>query len=200
MGFSTQYPPLSRKLSYLTPYLGNIIYGDFSYLLFSSLLFSSLLFSSLLFSSLLFSSLLFSSLLFSSLLFSSLLFSSLLFSSLLFSSLLFSFLFISFLFFSSDSGNMCTYFTITLGDPITDIQYNKRALPPFSRGGGGGREGLLQARETCTYESYPPFLIFLGKFLRLYKQEVWTMKKCYGNFFPPEKAVFRPTILAPTSV
>ena len=75
---------------------------------------------------------------------------------------------IPFLSFSSGSGNMCTYFTITLGGPTTDIQYNKGPTPLFS----GGHWRLWKHVRI----NYPPFfLIFSGSF--------WKIPHISGDWF-----------------
>ena len=68
--------------------------------------------------------------------------------------------FLYIIFFSSGSGNTCTYFTITLWGPITDIQYNKGPIP-FSR------EGTEGSGHTYKYINHiPHFSEFFGKFLK----------------------------------
>ena len=68
---------------------------------------------------------------------------------------------IPFLFFSSGLGNMCTYFTATLEQSMALPQNCNviKALSPFL-----GR--LLNARETCTYKSYPLFLNFSASLVK----------------------------------
>ena len=58
---------------------------------------------------------------------------------------------ILFFFYSSGSGNVCTYVTITFGGgPTTDVQYNKGPIP-FSP------EAIEGSANMFTYKSYPLF-------------------------------------------
>ena len=95
---------------------------------------------------------------------------------------------ISFLLFCfSGSGNMFTYFRITLGGPITDIKYNKGLAPIFS--GGYWRLGKHTYMYVyhIIYTYYPLFLNFWGKLLKISRiSGNWTTFSDFSRENPPE--------------